>query len=145
MSKPLMGKPRGRDVLADLAGAQDVISESPGAQPQQQDRTDLPPVRAEVAPAAPLPERQPLVPDLSPKTEPPPVPALPEHGRLDLNAIRAMKRRKEPTIQTNARLPISLIDDIELIRSLTGTTATEIIVDGTRREVERLKKAYKLE
>jgi hypothetical protein len=70
---------------------------------------------------------------------------VPRAGHLDLNAIRAMKPRKEPTIQTNVRLPQSLLDDIDLIRRLTGTTATEIIVDGTRREVARLKQAHGLE
>jgi hypothetical protein len=124
-----MGAPRSRDVFADLERAQDVIKDAP-AQPA--------PSQIEDARNVTQITRQPETDQL---------PAAPsgQGGGLDLNRIRAMKTRKEPTIQTNARLPMSLIDDIDLIRSLTGTSATDIITEGTRREVARLKKLHGLE
>lgn len=127
MNKPTMGAPRGRDVFADLQRAEDVIKEAP-------------------TPAAPNPASDVGAAQLVAR-HPDHVPAVQngQGGALDLNAIRAMKPRKEPTIQTNARLPMSLIDDIDLIRRLTGTSATDIITEGTRREVARLKKLHGLE
>jgi hypothetical protein len=120
-----MGAPRRRaDVFADLQRASDAISEAP--ETPAQDAAPAPPARAD-----------------SPTTEVARVDA--PRGRLDLNAIRAMKVRKEPTLQTNARLPISLLDDIDLIRSLTGTSLTDIVTAGTRHEVARLKKLHGLE
>ncbi|MEX3764506.1 hypothetical protein [Paraburkholderia phenoliruptrix] len=123
-----MGAPRGRDVFADLERAQDVIAKAP---PVTEERgTELANVQPEQAPPAPqnLPQ------------------SIEGRGAgLDLNAIRALKPRKEPTLQTNARMPMSLLDDIDLITRLTGITKTEIMVDGTRREVARLKAKLGLE
>jgi hypothetical protein len=124
MNKPTMGAPRGRDVFADLERAKDVISDAP-------------------APAAPLNVAEHQGTEVTtPMRQPEQLPTRVQGGTLDMNAIRAMKPRKEPTIQTNVRLPVSLIDDIDLIRRLTGTSATEIITDVTRREVARLKKLH---
>jgi hypothetical protein len=130
MNKPVMGAPRRRtDVFADLQRASEAISEAP-----------------ETPAANPAPAAEPTAAhtDTPPATEVVRADA-PRHGTLDLNAIRSMKVRKEPTVQTNARLPVSLIDDIDLIRSLVGTSATDIITEGTRREVARLKKLHGLE
>jgi len=66
-------------------------------------------------------------------------------GRLDLTAIRALRRRQEPKLPMNVRMPASLRDDVDMIRSLTGTTLTEIVEEAVRREVARLKRAYGLE
>lgn len=127
MNKPTMGVPRGRDVFAELERASDVIKDAPApaASSQIEDARNVTQItrQSEQLPAAPSGQG----------------------SALDLNAIRAMKPRKEPTIQTNARLPMSLIDDIDLIRRLTGTSATDIITEGTRREVSRLKKLHGLE
>jgi hypothetical protein len=115
-----MGTPRGRDVFKDLERAQDVIENAP-------------PVTAE----RPADE----VPAVPPATVPAPI----VQGGLDLNAIRALRPRKEPTVQTNARMPVSLLDDIDDLCRLFGLTKTDIMVDGTRREVARLKKQFGLE
>lgn len=124
MSKPVMGAPRSRaDVLANLQRADEAISEAPATPP-----------------ANPVPETAQAPTSTEVVTIEPP-----RAGNLDLTAIRALKIRKEPTLQTNARLPISLLDDIDLIRSLTGINATDIITAGTRMEVARLKKQYGLE
>lgn len=125
MNKPTMGA-RGRDVFAELQRAEDVIKDAPKPAPQRTESD------ANITPVIRQPDQLPAV-------------QGGQGGALDLNAIRAMKPRKEPTIQTNARLPMSLIDDIDLIRRLTGTSATDIITEGTRREVQRLKKVHGLE
>jgi hypothetical protein len=127
-----MGTPRGRDVFKDLERAQDVIADAPPT-------TEVQPVK--------------LNPEESERFEAimenPPAPndALKEaiHKPLDLNAIRALRPRKEPTVQTNARMPVSLLDDIDDLCRLFGLTKTDIMVDGTRREVARLKKQFGLE
>ena len=123
-----MGAPRGRDVFADLERAQDVIAKAPPV--TEESNTELSKVQQAqgAQPSQNLPQSI--------------------EGRsagLDLNAIRALKPRKEPTLQTNARMPMSLLDDIDLITRLTGITKTEIMVDGTRREVARLKAKFGLE
>jgi hypothetical protein len=161
MNKQVMGAPRRRtDVFADLARNSEAIADAPSTPvatpaPEPQPEAAAPtyaPAVAQAEAAAPTyaePEaaREPagqLAPQGRPASE---VTHFEQSrpGQLDLNAIRAMKPRKEPTIQTNARLPVSLIDDIDLIRSLTGTSATDIITEGTRREVARLKKLHGLE
>lgn len=134
MNKPVMGAPRRRaDVFANLERASEAIADAPPTPAANPEPTPAPAAAAPatVEPAAPTTE---VVHVEAPRT-----------GTLDLNAIRSMKVRKEPTVQTNARLPVSLIDDIDLIRSLVGTSATDIITEGTRREVARLKKLHGLE
>lgn len=123
MSKSVMGAPRGRsNVLEDLQQSESVIADAPQRPDPQVTNQQERALTNEIAHVE-----------------------APRVGGLDLNAIRAMKPRKEPTLQTNARFPISLIDDIDLIRRLTGTSATDIMVEGTRREVARLKKQFGLE
>jgi uncharacterized protein (DUF1778 family) len=138
-----MGTPRGRDVFADLERAQDVIAKAPPA--------------TETAQPAPAGEAVKLTQQESERfeaaIESPPAPndalqtAMQQHrgAQLDMQAIRALRPRKEPTVQTNARMPVSLLDDIDDLCRLFGLTKTDIMVDGTRCEVARLKKQFGLE
>jgi hypothetical protein len=115
MSKD-MGTPRGKNILADLERAQDVIADAAPSEPPS----------LQTQPAAV--EQQALVSsDGNEKAQ-------------ALKLMRSIKKRKEPTVQTNARFPVSLLDEIDDLSEVLSMTKTDIMVEGVRREVARLKK-----
>jgi hypothetical protein len=132
-----MGAPkRGTDVLAELRRESAAISEAPVA-------------KLVTEPEAPPSDVEPQLPQAM-EQERAPAREVTVEGRrgsmkLDLNAIRAMKPRKEATIQSNARYPESLLEDIDLICRLTGMKKTDILVEGARKEVALLKKRFGLD
>jgi hypothetical protein len=117
MSKD-MGAPRGRNILADLERAQDVIADAPPSEP---------------------PSMQPVV---TVEAQLPVVSGDANEKAQAMRLMRSIKRRKEPTLQTNARFPISLLDDIDDLADVLSMTKTDIMVEGVRREVARLKKLH---
>ncbi|KDR26005.1 hypothetical protein [Caballeronia zhejiangensis] len=115
-----MGAPRGRNILADLERAQDVIADAPPNEPPSM----------QTQPAVVVREHETVVEgDGNQKAQ-------------AMKLLRAVKRRKEPTLQTNARFPISLLDDIDDLAEVLTMTKTDIMVEGVRREVARLKKLH---
>ncbi|MEZ2310860.1 hypothetical protein AB6809_29870 [Paraburkholderia sp. RCC_158] len=137
MNKPVMGAPkRGTDVLAELRRETAAISEAPAARLVPEPET--PPAPDE--PQLPEAREQQRAPGREVTIE-----GRGGSMKLDLNAIRAMKPRKEATIQSNARYPESLLEDIDLICRLTGMKKTDILVEGARKEVAMLKKRFGLD
>jgi hypothetical protein len=132
-----MGAPkRGTDVLAELRRESAAISEAPVAKLVPD--SEAPP--SDVEPQPPQLVEQERAPTREVSIE-----GRRGSMKLDLNAIRAMKPRKEATIQSNARYPESLLEDIDLICRLTGMKKTDILVEGARKEVALLKKRFGLD
>jgi hypothetical protein len=148
-----MGAPRRRaSIMEDLERAADVIEEAPqtfNAEPAQAHPvTQVPEQPAPQNPIASEPAHRESAPQnpivRNPREKSREIVSDGQGGMtrsgLNLDAIRALKVRKEPTVQINARIPVSLAEDIELLRSLTGITLTDIVLNGARAEVTRLKK-----
>jgi hypothetical protein len=134
-----MGAPkRGTDVLAQLRREAGAISDAPSVKLVPDPEPQTPPAASE--------REEPESTQLTEQERAPSREVVidqPRRGmKLDLNAIRAMKPRKEATIQSNARYPESLLEDIDLICRLTGMKKTDILVEGARKEVALLKKRF---